>query len=199
MMTSLIGKIVVVTGAGRGAGQAVAVALGQAGARVAVVDVNPDTTQQTTDTITQSGGQASAHPADVSNKMSIQSALYAVLEAWGKIDILVNAAHIRPSRPALTLDEWEWNRVVDVNLKGVFLVSQTVARAMRETGGGSIFNLVRPARAISHAAVRATEAGLLGLTAALATEWGEFSVNVEVIESEIAVEKIVSRLTRSSD
>lgn len=193
MMVSLVGKIVVVTGAGRGTGRAVAVALAQAGARVVVVDVNPDATQQTADAITQAGGEASAQPADVSNKMSIQSVLYAVLETWRRIDVLVNAAHITPNRPALTLDEWEWNRVVDVNLKGVFLASQTAARAMRETGGGSIFNLVRPAQASSHAAVRATQAGLLGLTAALAAEWADLNVRVEAIDTEHAVETIVKR------
>lgn len=190
-------KIAVVTGAGRGAGQATALALAQAGARVAVIDVNPDATQQTTEAIRQSGGEASPHPADVSNKMSIQSALYAVLDTWGELDVLVNAAHITPSRPALTLDEWEWDRVMNVNLKGVFLTSQTAARAMKETGGGYIFNLVRPTSASPHAAVRATHTGLLGLTAALAAEWGEFKVKVETIESETATEKIMNRLAEA--
>jgi 3-oxoacyl-[acyl-carrier protein] reductase len=191
-MMTLTGKVAVVTGAGRGTGQAVALALAQAGARIAVIDVNPDATEQTAAAIRQAGGEASPHPADVSSKMSIQSALYAVLEMWGTIDILINAAHITPSRPALTLDEWEWNRVVDVNLKGVFLASQTAARAMKETGGGHIFNIIRPDPEAPHAAVRAARAGLLGLTVALAAEWGEFNVKVEAIESETAIEKIVS-------
>lgn len=191
---TLTGKVAIVTGAGRGAGQAGALALAQAGARVMVIDVNPDAAEQTTAAIRQAGGEASPQPADVASKMSIQSALYVALETWGKMDILINAAHITPSRPALTLDEWEWNRVIEVNLKGVFLASQTAARAMKETGGGYIFNLVRPDPQAPRVAVHAARAGLLGLTAALAAEWAEFNIKVEAFDSETAVEKILQRL-----
>jgi NAD(P)-dependent dehydrogenase (short-subunit alcohol dehydrogenase family) len=117
-----------------------------------------------------------------------------VLETWGKIDILVNAAHIAPSRPALTLDEWEWNRVVDVNLKGVFLASQTAARAMKAAGGGGlILNLLRPEDASAQAAVQAARAGLLGLTTALAAEWADFNVSVAAVDSKEAVATMVTR------
>jgi NAD(P)-dependent dehydrogenase (short-subunit alcohol dehydrogenase family) len=192
----LAGKVAVVTGAGHGTGQTLALALARAGARVAVIDINPDTTQQTTDAIFQLGAEALTQTADVSNKMSIQSALYAVLEMWEKIDILINAAHIAPERPALTLDEWEWDRVTAVNLKGVFLTSQTAARAMKETGGGAIFNILRPAEATSHVAVRAAREGLLGLTAALAAEWAAFHISVEVVEADRAEEKIIEHWSK---
>jgi NAD(P)-dependent dehydrogenase (short-subunit alcohol dehydrogenase family) len=85
--------------------------------------------------------------------------------------------------PALRLDEWEWNRVVDVNLKGAFLTSQTIARAMNETGGGVILNVVRPVEASPHAAVRAARGGLVGLTTALAAEWAASGVRVEMLEA----------------
>lgn len=197
-MTGPVGKVVVVTGGGRGGGQAVALAAGRAGARVAVVDVNPDTTQDAVEAIRQSGGAALAQPADVSNKMSIQSALYGVLEAWGQIDVLVNAAHIAPGRPALTLDEWEWNRVVDVNLKGAFLAAQTAARAMKETGGGAIFNLLRPEADTPHAAVRAARAGLLALSLTLAVEWAALNVKVEAVEAAQAAERVLQHLSGTS-
>jgi NAD(P)-dependent dehydrogenase (short-subunit alcohol dehydrogenase family) len=190
-MTNLSGRVAVVTGAGRGTGRAVTLALARAGARVAVVDVNPDAAQTTADAITQNGGEALACPADVSNKMSAQTALYAALEAWGKVDVLVNAAHIAPERPALTLDEWEWDRVINVNLKGVFLASQTAARAMKETGGGFILNVIRRAPRSPHPAVRAAREGLLGLTAALAAEWAVFNVLVTTVESENATEAVI--------
>jgi len=180
-MPDLKNKIAVVTGAGRGAGEAIALALGRAGARVAVVDVNPDAAQRTADTITQASGLACVQTADVSNKMAVQTMLYAVLEQWERIDLLVNAAHVTPGSSALKLDEWEWNRVVDVNLKGVFLVAQTAARAMKESGGGIIFNILRPLEASPHAAVLAAREGLVGLTAALAVEWAEFGVSVELV------------------
>jgi len=199
-MRALTGQVAVVTGAGRGTGQTIALALAQTGARVAVIDVNPDITHSTAEAISQAGGEAIAHPADVSSKMSIQTALYAVIEQWERIDVLVNAARIAPARAALTLDEWEWNRVVDVNLKGVFLTSQTVARAMKAAGGGGhIFNIIRPIPDSTHAAVRAAREGLLGLTAALAAEWAAFNVLVVAVDSESAAETIVKRITGSTD
>jgi D-threitol dehydrogenase (NAD+) len=178
-----------VTGAGRGTGRAVALALGAAGARVAAVDVNPDSVQRLADDITAAGGQARPLVADVSNKLAVQTALYDLLEAWERIDLLVNAAHVAPQSGALKLDEWEWNRTLDVDLKGAFLVSQTVARAMQTTGGGLILNVIRPEAASGHAAVRAARTGLLGLTAALQEEWGAFGVRVQAVDSDAAVEQ----------
>ena len=176
-------KAALVTGAGRGTGQAIALALGRAGAEVVAVDVNPDAAQRTVDAIVRMGGAASAQTADVTNKLAVQTMIYAVLEPRARVDILINAAHIAPGSPALKLDEWEWNRTVDVNLKGAFLVSQTVARAMIETGGGIILNVLRPVEASANAAVCAAREGLVGLTAALAAEWAEAGVRVEILEA----------------
>lgn len=173
------GGLALVTGAGRGSGRAAALALGAAGARVAAIDVNPDAAERTAAEI---GAGATAHVADVSNKMAVQSLLYALLEADERLELLVNAAHIAPGSSALKMDEWEWNRTVDVNLKGAFLMSQTVARAMKETGGGLILNLLRPGDS-THAAVRAARAGLVGLSEALRAEWAPYGVRVEVLET----------------
>jgi len=209
-------KVALVAGAGRGTGQAIALALGRAGAHVVAVDVNPDSAQRTADEISQSGGSASTQVVDVSNKLAVQTMIYAVLERHARVDILVNAAHVAPAlshggasrsaaeragSPALMLDEWEWNRTVDVNLKGAFLVSQTIARAMNETGGGVILNIVRPVEASPHAAVRAAREGLIGLTAALAREWAGLGVRVQVLETEGGPERAaaeaVQRCSRS--
>lgn len=187
------GGVALVTGAGRGVGHALALALGAAGACVAVVDVNPDSAEATAGAITRAGGTARAAVADVSNKLAVQTMLYDLLEACERIDLLVNAAHVSPASTALRLDEWEWNRTLDVNLKGAFLVSQTVARAMQATGGGLIINVLRPEAASPHAGVRAARAGLLGLTAALAEEWGAFGARVETVDAERAVEAVVER------
>ena len=171
------GGLALVTGAGRGSGRAVALALGAAGVRVAAIDVNPDAAERTA---VDSGAGATAHVADVSNKMAVQTLLYTLLEADERLALLVNAAHIAPDTPALRLDEWEWNRTLDVNLKGAFLMSQTVARAMKETGGGLILNLLHSDES-AHAAVRAARAGLVGLTEALQAEWAPYAVTVEVL------------------
>lgn len=175
-------KIALITGAGRGTGQRLALELAQAGATIIVVDINPDAVQRTVDAITQAGGQVVAQPNDVSHKIATQTILYAVLEQFPRIDILVNAAHITPSNTALKMDEGEWNRTLDVNLKGAFIVSQTVARAMKETGGGLILNVLRPPS--PHAAINAARTGLLGLTEALAAEWAPHSVVVKSFEAD---------------
>ncbi len=183
MSATLAGHTALVTGAGRGAGQAIALALARAGARVVVVDLNPDATARTVAAISQAGGTARAETVDIANKMAVQTMLYDVLESWERLDLLVNAAHLRPTSPALKLDEWEWNRTLDVNLKGPFLVAQTAARAMQATGGGVIVNVIRPVEASSHAAVRAARAGLLGLSLALANEWRGLGVSVVSVEA----------------
>ena len=172
--------VVLVTGAGRGAGEAAALALGAAGSEVVAIDVNPDGAERTAEAIRSAGGRAQAVTADVSNKMSAQTLLYSLLEGGAQLAALINAAHVAPASPALKMDEWEWNRTLDVNLKGAFLMSQTVARAMKETGGGLIVNVQRPLPVVPHAAVWAAHAGLAGLTDALAAEWGEWRVRVRL-------------------
>src|SRR3989304_2359484 len=109
-MPPLQNKVALITGAGRGTGQAIALALGRAGARIVVVDVNPDSVQRIADAITQAGGLSSVQVADVANKMAVQTMLYAVIEQGGRIDISVSAAQVTPSNTALKMDEWEGNR-----------------------------------------------------------------------------------------
>jgi NAD(P)-dependent dehydrogenase (short-subunit alcohol dehydrogenase family) len=169
-------KVVLVTGAGRGTGRALALELGRAGAQVIAIDINPDAAQRTADAILQAAGRAEAQSVDVSNKMATQTMLYDVLERYPQIDGLVNAAEITPGNTALKMDEGEWDRTLDVNLKGVFVISQTVARAMiaaRDTGaaGGGVIVIVIRDSHTSHAAIRAAREGLRGLAAALAEEW----------------------------
>ena len=190
-MPDLRDRIALVTRAGRGTGQAIALALGRLNACVVVVDVNPDSAQSTADAIMQAGGTAAVHIADVANKMAVQTMLYIVLDQRERIDIVVNAAHVAPRNIALKMDEWEWNRTLDVNLKGAFLVSQTAARAMKETGGGLILNVLRPAADSPHAGVRAAREGLVGLTAACAAEWSGFGVRVKIVEASDAEQTAV--------
>lgn len=182
METKLNNRIALVTGAGRGSGRRLALELAQAGATVVVIELNPDAAEATAGAITAAGGSALVHTLDVSNKLAVQTMIYTLLEQHPRFDVLVNAAHIEPHTPALRMDEGEWDRTLDVNLKGVFLMSQMAARVMKETGGGLIATVLRPDDS-PHAAVRAARAGLLGLTAALAAEWQPFNIRVTTLES----------------
>lgn len=184
---SLGGRVALVTGAGRGAGRAIALA--EAGARVALIDVNPDALQGTANEIAGAGGQAWAHAADVGNKMAVQTAIYQVLEKWGRVDILVNAARVAPSRPALTLGEWEWSQdhlemEPDAGRESQGRVSGGADGGQGDERGRRWYHsqVVRPVETGAHAAVHAGRAGLVGLTEALAAEWAPLGIKVEVVE-----------------
>jgi len=130
----LAGKVAIVTGAARGIGQAIALRFGQEGARVAIADVREAEGQNTVRLIEAAGGQACFVRTDVSDSAQVQGMVRAVLDRWGTIDILINDAGICPFEDFLEMPEALWDHVLDVNLKGYFLVSQAVARVMVERG-----------------------------------------------------------------
>lgn len=175
----LTDKVVLVTAAGRDLGLALAQGLGGAGARVVVNDVNPDAAEAAAAGIAAAGGRALARSADVANKLAIQTLHYEILDTWGRVDVLVNTAVIQPAGDVLTLDEWAWNRALDVNLKGAFLCSQTVGRAMKEQGGGLILNLL--GQETGTAVHAASQAGLLGFTRRCAAEFASYSIRVHAL------------------
>ena len=174
-------RVAVVTGGGGGYGRAVAVALGAAGARVAVNDINPDGAQRTALEIVDAGGSAVAYIADVSNKLGLQTMFYSILEKWERVEILVNAAVVRPQATLQKCDEYEWDRCVGVNLKGVFLSTQTAMRAMASTGGGMVIVLQPDAQRAGSVAYAASVAGLEGLVACAARELAGSTVRVELL------------------
>lgn len=181
---SLANRVAVVTGAGGGYGRAVALALGAAGARVAVNDINPDGAQRTAVEIMDAGGTAVAYAADVSNKLGLQTMFYSILEKWERIDILVNAAVVRPQATLLKCDEYEWDRCVGVNLKGVFLCTQTAVRAMASTGGGTVIVLQADGQRAGSVAYAASVAGLEGFVAGAARELAGSPVRVELLAAD---------------
>jgi NAD(P)-dependent dehydrogenase (short-subunit alcohol dehydrogenase family) len=188
MTVDLSSKVAIVTGAGRGLGEAIARALATAGASVAVNDLNPDRAERVAAAIRADGGEALGVVADISNKYQCVSLVEATREAWGRLDILVNNAAVRPRGPIVKMDEWDWTRVIDVNLKGVFFMSQLVGRVMADENGargGVIVNIgdglglagAEPDRA----AYIASKAGLAGFTRACAIEYAAFGVRVNMI------------------
>jgi L-rhamnose 1-dehydrogenase len=130
----LEGKVAIVTGAARGIGRAIALRFGQEGARVVIVDLREAEGRETARLIDTAGGEACFIPGDVSDSAQVHDMVQAVLKRWGTIDILVNDAGICPFEGFLEMPESLWDQVLDVNLKGYFLVSQAVARVMVERG-----------------------------------------------------------------
>ncbi len=126
MIDILHNKVAIVTGAGHGTGAAIAHTLAAAGARVAVNDLNPDRAERIASAIRQAGGQAIGIAADISNKFQCVHLVETTRQEWGQLDILVNNAAVKPSSTILKMDEWAWQRCLDVNLKGTFFMSQLV-------------------------------------------------------------------------
>lgn len=175
-------KIALITGATRTPGPDLARTLAARGWRVALNDLNPYMLDQLVEEITDAGGLAVAHIADIAQKLALQTILNDLEDDWGTPALLINNTHVMPTMPLLDMDEWDWRRVLDVNLTGAFLLTQVVGRMMRARGGGTIIHLVQPDDGAGHAAYAATQAGVEAMARVAEEELGEVGVRVVVIK-----------------
>jgi len=184
-MNNLKDKVVLITGAGKGSGRLLAKAFAERGASVAANDISPINVEQVVDEINGQGGHAKAYVEDVAKKVGVQNFINQVEDDFGRIDILINHAAVEPNVPLLSMDEWDWHRVLDVNLTGVFLMTQSVGRVMREKGGGVIINLVTESIGDEkqEAAFVASMNGLTGFTRQAARELSPYGIHVYAVEN----------------
>jgi NAD(P)-dependent dehydrogenase (short-subunit alcohol dehydrogenase family) len=183
-MDSFEGKVVLVTGAGRGAGKAIAQAFAARGAKVALNDISPVNVDEVMAQITAGGGQTRVYVDDVAKKVSVQAMINNLTDDWKRLDILVNCANVEPHTPLLDLDEWDWHRTLDVNLTGAFLLIQSAGRVMREQGGGVIVNVIPVAGRVEmpdRGAYVASKFGLAGLTRQAALELEPHNIRVHAV------------------
>jgi NAD(P)-dependent dehydrogenase (short-subunit alcohol dehydrogenase family) len=167
------GRGVIVTGGGRGIGQATARAFAAEGADVLVLGRTAADLEDTVAQISAGGGQAWQLPCDVTDEAQVEEAVARAAGRWERIDVLVNNAGIDDDTPFLEIDRARWRAVIDTNLTGVFLMSQAVARQMARSGGGVLLHTASIDASGGDgpfAAYNASKAGLLGLNRTLALE-----------------------------
>lgn len=178
-------KVVIVTGAAHGIGRAIARRFAEEGAQVVVNDVNPAGVEAVVQEIAADGGKALAGVADVSNKGAVDALFDMVLERFGTVDVLVNnAGLIDVERHFLEGDEVWWDRVLAVNLKGVFLCSLRAAHVMARKRRGVILNMSSGGATHSHrgmAAYDASKGGIEALTRAMALDLAPYGIRVNAL------------------
>jgi NAD(P)-dependent dehydrogenase (short-subunit alcohol dehydrogenase family) len=191
-------KVILITGAGKGNGHKLAEAFAKQGCIIAANDISPINVEDVVATIITKGGKVKAYVEDVAKKVGAQALIKDVEDDFGTIDILINHATVEPHVSILKMDEWDWHRVLDVNLTGAFLMIQSVGRMMKEKGSGVIISLVEEPNKKSKEEAGAyftSQAGLRELSNQTHQELNPYGVYVFAIEnSENVVDKIFALL-----
>jgi len=177
-------KVAIVTGAGQGIGKGIALALIKEGAKVVVSDIT-EKRNDVVKEIEKLGGEAIAVKADVSNRKEVEEMAKVTIEKFGKIDILVNNAGIYPLKPLIEMEEEDWDKVLNVNLKSVFNCTKAVLPKMVEQKSGNIINISSIAGAVVGYAnlvhYASSKGGMLGFTRAAALELAQYKIRVNAI------------------
>src|SRR5829696_881032 len=182
-MFRLDGKVALVTGGGRGLGRALAEGLAVHGASIAIADLDGERAERSAAELVALGHRVTAIQADVTDRRSVEAMVQHTLDAFGFVDILVNNAGITINHATVDFPEEDFDRVLAVNLKGVFLCAQAAARAMIAAGrGGKIVNIGSISGAVAEHArtspYAASKAGVIQFTKNWALEWAPHGINV---------------------
>lgn len=181
----LRGRVAIVTGAGRGIGRCTAETLARDGADVAVATLTPENADRVASALQAMGSDALPVPVDVSKKDRVEQMFRQVIGKYGRVDILVNVAGLLSLTPLEELEEEEWDRLLSVNLKGVYLCTKAVLPQMMKQRYGRIVSVAsiagRYGRGQMSAAYAASKAGVLGFTRSVAKRYGEYGITANAV------------------
>jgi NAD(P)-dependent dehydrogenase (short-subunit alcohol dehydrogenase family) len=186
-MTNLQNKVAIVTGARRGMGRTDALILAKNGAKVVVSDISQEDCQIVVEEIKKQGGDAIAVKCDVSKKAEVDDLVKTAVDKWGRVDILVNNAGICQFKSFLEMTEEEWDKTININLKGYFLCAQAAAKEMAKQKSGVIVNIASVAMGQQGVGMPgivhycASKGGIVAMTEALAVELAPFNIRVNAI------------------
>ena len=204
-------NVAVVTGAGRGLGEAIARDLARSGVRVVLSGRSTDQLDRVRALIAEDGGSALSYATDVTDARSVSALFEAAVDTFGRVDVLVNNAGIATQRNVVDLDEAEWDRIFDTNVRGMFLCSREAGRRFQEAGSGrainvaSVFGLLgRP----GFSAYCASKGAVINFTRSVAAEWARFGaqmnavapgyfatdINADLRDDEAAMAKVLRRI-----
>ena len=193
-------KVALVTGGGRGIGRAISLALAQEGAKVCINYFhNKDTAEDVVKQVKENGGEAISHKADISKLEAVNRMVGAINKQFGRIDILVNNAGLNIDKYLMIMNEEEWDKVIDVNLKGTFNCSKAVSRVMIGQRSGNIIN-ISSVSAISGTAGQtnysAAKGGMISFTKSLARELAPFDIRVNALAPGLIETEMVKKMPK---
>lgn len=182
---SFEGKIALITGSARGIGKRIATELAANGADIALNDIQKENLERAMKDIKKFGGQVKTYPVDITKKSDARTMVDDIISEWDKIDILVNNAGIATPTSFLDLTEEEWNRVIEVNLKGAVIVTQSVLRHMLKRKYGRIVNIASAAGKMGGIATSlaydVSKAGMIVMTKSLARQFSRYGITVNAV------------------
>ncbi len=201
---SLENRVSLVTGGGSGIGKAFCHALGEAGSKVAVVDINIESARVTVEELKKKGIEAIAIRTDVTNEGDVEAMVSLVVKTFGSLTIAVNNAGMGIWSDALTMPFEKWRKTLSLNLDAVFLCARAEAKVMKEAGYGKIINTASMSAHISNtpqnqSAYNASKAGVLHLTRSLAAEWAPFGIRVNSISPGYTKTDLVDKLLETPE